>query len=480
MFIKVSAVAIAALQVASFVEAAKKSNTTSTSSKLDKPQDYYKSWKSQVDPTNITIPAISQTTSTDPVAECAYYSPTNFEFNEKEWPNIWETATSNGMDKTAEFVALYNSIDWTKAPSIKPRKLKSDGSIDMSSYDQSKDPDCWWSASTCTIPKIKDVNADIYTCNEPETWGLTYDDGPNCSHNAFYDYLEEQNLKASMFYIGSNVVDWPYGAQRGVKAGHHIADHTWSHQLMTTLSNKEVLAELYYTQKAIKMVTGVTPLHWRPAMGDVDDRVRWIATQLNLTAVIWDRDTDDWAAGSSKTVEEVEKTYEEYIEMGSNGTYANKGQITLTHEIDNTTMSLALKYLPKVQTAYKHVIDVATCMNITQPYQESSITFPTFDEYLQSAGNATSGASNATSTTSGDAAGTTNIDLTGADLKPTANGVVAAAAASTAAAAAAVTVDTAATSVPAAAMQQAATSAGFQITPNGLALAAAAVAAIVF
>jgi hypothetical protein len=33
---------------------------------------------------------------------------------------------------------------------------------------------------------------------------------------------------------------------------------------MTTLSNQEVLAELYYTQKAIKLITGVTPLHWRP------------------------------------------------------------------------------------------------------------------------------------------------------------------------------------------------------------------------
>lgn len=34
--------------------------------------------------------------------------------------------------------------------------------------------------------------------------------------------------------------------------------------MMTTLTNQEVLAELYYTAKAIKFVTGVTPLHWRP------------------------------------------------------------------------------------------------------------------------------------------------------------------------------------------------------------------------
>lgn len=69
-------------------------------------------------------------------------------------------------------------------------------------------------------------------------------------------------LAVAMFYIGSNVVAWPYGALRGVKDGHHIAGHTWSHKMMTTLTNQEILAELYYTAKAIKYVTGITPRYW--------------------------------------------------------------------------------------------------------------------------------------------------------------------------------------------------------------------------
>lgn len=73
-----------------------------------------------------------------------------------------------------------------------------------------------------------------------------------------------------MFYIGSNVLAWPYGALRGVKDGHHIAGHTWSHKLMTTLTNQEVLAELYYSTKAIKYVTGLTPLYWRPVSVSFD------------------------------------------------------------------------------------------------------------------------------------------------------------------------------------------------------------------
>jgi hypothetical protein len=59
-------------------------------------------------------------------------------------------------------------------------------------------------------------------CPEPQTWGFTLDDGPNCSHNAFYDFLQQHNQKASLFYIGSNVVDWPYEAQRGLADGHEM------------------------------------------------------------------------------------------------------------------------------------------------------------------------------------------------------------------------------------------------------------------
>jgi hypothetical protein len=108
----------------------------------------------------------------------------------------------------------------------------------------------------------------------------------------------------AMFYIGSNVLDWPLEAQRAVADGHEIcvreylsfvssssssgpcstidsilglssnflhillmtlmnpAD-TWSHNYMTAFSNEGVFAELWYSMKAIKLVTGVTPRCWR-------------------------------------------------------------------------------------------------------------------------------------------------------------------------------------------------------------------------
>lgn len=61
------------------------------------------------------------------------------------------------------------------------------------------DPDCWWTWHQCTTPaNATGLPADITTVPEPNTWGLGFDDGPNCSHNAFYDFLLENNQKATL------------------------------------------------------------------------------------------------------------------------------------------------------------------------------------------------------------------------------------------------------------------------------------------
>ena len=57
---------------------------------------------------------------------------------------------------------------------------------------------------------------------EPKTMGYGFDDGPNCTHNEFYNYLSSQNQKATMFYIGSNVMAFPLQAQRAIADGHEV------------------------------------------------------------------------------------------------------------------------------------------------------------------------------------------------------------------------------------------------------------------
>ncbi|KZP27870.1 hypothetical protein FIBSPDRAFT_780350, partial [Athelia psychrophila] len=56
--------------------------------------------------------------------------------------------------------------------------------------------------------------------------------------------------------------------------------------------------------QAIKLVVSlVTPKCWRPPFGDVDARIRAIATALNLTTVVWQYDSNDWQVGTRRAWE---------------------------------------------------------------------------------------------------------------------------------------------------------------------------------
>ncbi|CAG8793294.1 2832_t:CDS:2, partial [Gigaspora rosea] len=341
-------------------------------------------------------------------------------YNFTGYPGIWEKPTSTVFN-TDDFKRINSSIDWTKVPNIPPHKTTTAGDIDQTGYSAS-DPDCWWSYNLCTTPKAPGLNPDVTVCPEPGTWGLTYDDGPNCSHTVFYDFLKQNKQNATMFFIGSNVASLPIEAQRALADGHHICVHTWSHQYMTTLTNEEALAELYYTVKVIKLVMGITPLCWRPPFGDVDDRIRAIAQQLNLTTIIWNLDTNDWdmTPDGKETVAQIDANFQSFVNMGTNGTFNNGGCIVLEHELDNNTMSKAVEWYPKIKAAYKHVVPIASCLNITHPYLEPNYTYPSFLEYING-GIINSTTALPTPTPSNTPTGIANIDVqsTTAASKPT-------------------------------------------------------------
>ncbi|KAJ7615372.1 carbohydrate esterase family 4 protein [Roridomyces roridus] len=331
---------------------------------------------------------------TDPNAECTpyYYAPVSD--HSSDFPAIWqhpEEILSNDSEGQAKFDAMSASI-----PNIPPKGTLN-GDFSGMNYPAS-DPDCWWTDSKCITPKLAGLQPDVANVPEPRTLGYGFDDGPNCSHNAFYAYLESRNQKATMFYIGSNVMDWPLEAQRGVADGHQICVHTWSHRYMTAATNVGAFAELWYTMKAIKLVCGVTPTCWRPPYGDVDDRIRYIATQLGLQTVIWKYDSNDWSVGTNGvTRQTVQDNYDHLINLAQNGTFDTVGAIILTHELNNYTMQTAMDNYDKLTEVFDNILPIAVALNNTTPYVEKNVTSPTFAEY-------TSGTTTTSSDSNADAA----------------------------------------------------------------------------
>ncbi|KAF9473035.1 carbohydrate esterase family 4 protein [Pholiota conissans] len=316
---------------------------------------------------------------TDPDAECTPYGFPLVSNALPTFPTPWTPATILPGDSAA--MAKWNSIQGS-IPNIAPKGTLT-GNFSTVHY-TADDPDCWWTFNNCVTPKAPGLVPDIAIMPEPQTLGYGFDDGPNCSHNAFYDYLTSQNQKATMFYIGSNVMYWPLEAQRGLTDGHEICVHTWSHKYMTSFSSQDAFAELYYSSylHSIKLVVGVTPTCWRPPYGDVDDRIRAIAKGLGLRTILWKYDSDDWQFGSKPgvTQDTVEGNYQNLINDANKGTFSTAGAIILTHEINAFTMSEAIKMYPLLRAAFKNIVPVGVGYNVSQPYVETNFTLPSFDQ----------------------------------------------------------------------------------------------------
>ncbi|KAF9433495.1 chitin deacetylase [Entomortierella beljakovae] len=249
---------------------------------------------------------------------------------------------------------------------------------------------CDWTITGC-------FNKDIVTCPKG-VWGLTYDDGPTEFSSQLYDFLDKTDQKATLFYIGSNVIQNWQSARRACAAGHQIAVHTWSHHPSTSLTNEQFIAEVKYTELAIKELCGFTPKYFRPPYGDIDNRIRGLLWAMGYTSVIWDLDTDDWmmSPGGSRTEAQVDSDFAKWIAAAPTDT---TGHITLEHELYQNTVNAAIKNLPGIQATWK-AMPVSACMNDPHPYQETNITLATMNGSVTGVGSSNpsiAGSGNSTS-----------------------------------------------------------------------------------
>ncbi|KAG6373696.1 carbohydrate esterase family 4 protein [Boletus reticuloceps] len=332
----------------------------------------------------------------DPSVECSlyYYAPVGQAVSAGKFPPVWTPATIIPNDTIA--LAKYQSIQ-SQIPNISPNGQQPgslQGNWSNFTYPPT-DPNCWWTYHQCTTPKLAGLPPDLAAVPEPGTLGYGFDDGPNCSHNAFYDFLQQNNQKASMFFIGSNVLDWPLEAQRALADGHEIGVRKCP--LLFSSCPLTSFQTLGLTMQAIKLVTGITPTSWRPPFGDVDDRVRAIAHALGLRTIIWQYDSNDWRANTGNiTVADVDANYQALIQRAQNGTFSNAGTIMLTHELNNFTMSEGVKFYNQLKAAFKHLVPMGVAVNISQPYVETNYSLPNFAQYI--AGTTTLSASAASPT----------------------------------------------------------------------------------
>ncbi|MEK3763557.1 polysaccharide deacetylase family protein [Solibacillus sp. FSL K6-4121] len=152
---------------------------------------------------------------------------------------------------------------------------------------------------------------------------LTFDDGPHPKvTRQILQTLDKYNAKATFFVIGQEVVKYPEVLKEVYEAGHEIGNHTYNHEKLTTLSQKEVNHQIQSTDELIKSVIGKNATVFRPPYGSYDETV---IKQLKVPSVMWTIDTLDW---KHRDPEKTALAIEEQV---------NNGSIILMHDIHQAT-----------------------------------------------------------------------------------------------------------------------------------------------
>lgn len=160
---------------------------------------------------------------------------------------------------------------------------------------------------------------------------LTFDDGPTPGVTEIVlKELDKRALKVTFFMIGHNVRLYPALAKEVADAGHEIANHSYTHPALSSLSEERVNDELQKTQDVIHEATGKVPAWFRPPYGAfrVKDQGH-IPRSKSLGVVLWSVDPRDWSKpGAGSIVQRVVST-------------TVPGSIILLHDLHSQTAEAA-------------------------------------------------------------------------------------------------------------------------------------------
>ncbi|MCL1468847.1 polysaccharide deacetylase family protein [Argonema galeatum] len=134
----------------------------------------------------------------------------------------------------------------------------------------------------------------IAISGEQKVIALTFDDGPWPKTTLqVLNILKKNNIKATFFWVGQCVKNYPQLAQQVVAEGHAIANHTWSHSYRK-MNASQAAHEIDDTADLIYKTTGVRTFLFRPPGGIMNNGPAGYAEQKNYAIAKWSNDPMDY------------------------------------------------------------------------------------------------------------------------------------------------------------------------------------------
>jgi peptidoglycan/xylan/chitin deacetylase (PgdA/CDA1 family) len=193
-------------------------------------------------------------------------------------------------------------------------------------------------------------------CNQNNVVSLTFDDGPSKYTPQVLKILNQNNIKATFFVLGSklNTATNKKLVQQMQTAGHTIAIHTMTHPYLTQLNDTEITKEIGNCINIVKSITRIQPKYFRPPYLDYDARVDSIVKKFNLKTIYPNLDTFDWKYFDTNSSQIFQNVVDN---LQSNNSY-----ITLQHDTLITSTTLLQNIIDYIKSKNFTFVSMDQCL----------------------------------------------------------------------------------------------------------------------
>lgn len=170
------------------------------------------------------------------------------------------------------------------------------------------------------------------TSSPDNTAYLTFDDGPSGNTDIILQTLQEENVKATFFVVGTVNADNLARMRRIVQEGHTIGMHSYSHSYKKIYASVEAfLKDMYQVFNLIKDTTGVTPTCFRFPGGSINSYNKAVYKDIKAEMIRRGFVPYDWnvSSGDASTTKYTPEQLTGYV---LNGIGSKSRIIVLMHD----------------------------------------------------------------------------------------------------------------------------------------------------
>ncbi|MEE1313445.1 MAG: polysaccharide deacetylase family protein [Lachnospiraceae bacterium] len=196
---------------------------------------------------------------------------------------------------------------------------------------------------------------------------LTFDDGPSQFTDDIVKILEKHHSAGTFFEVGSRIADFEEETQAVVDSYSELANHTYSHQILTKVGTSEIKSQTERCTEVLKKAGETNRILFRAPGGGVNDAVK---QNISMPIILWSVDTLDWKSRNAQSV---------YEKATAN---IEDGDVILMHSLYESTYEAVKNIVPTLKEQGYQLVTVTDLIEFRGGAKDGQVymNFPPLDE----------------------------------------------------------------------------------------------------